>query len=137
MRDERRQGASSFIPHPSLQEPFMSQRITTLCAAFVLLAVAGCGERTYPVSGRVTFEGKPIESGSIIFEAADGGPGMASGGIQNGKYELKSKVGKKKVSIEAIRNKPKEVDPQRALEQYIPPQYNIQSKLTAEVKPGG
>ncbi len=116
----------------------MSARITTLCAIFVLLAVVGCGEKIYTVSGTVSYDGKPVENGNIVFEAADGGPGLASGGIKDGKYTLQSKPGKKKVAITGYRPKagsdPK--DPQPPTEEYIPAKYNIKSELTKEVTSG-
>jgi hypothetical protein len=116
----------------------MRARFITLCATVVLLTIAGCGDGTHSVSGTVTFEGKPVSTGSITFEAADGGPGVASSGIKDGKYELRSKAGKKKVVITAFRPKPgAEKDPQPPTEEYIPEKYNTKSELTAEVTAGG
>jgi hypothetical protein len=43
-------------------------------AAAVALAVgpAGCGGGTADVSGKVTYKGKPVTSGSVVFVGADG-----------------------------------------------------------------
>jgi hypothetical protein len=99
----------------------------------------GCssGEKTYPVSGTVTFDGKEIESGSITFDAADGGPGSFSAGIRDGKYELRCTAGKKKVSVMAYRpvGDPDAATPNR--ENYIPTRYNSRTELEADVEPGG
>ncbi|MCI0456927.1 MAG: hypothetical protein L0Z62_08110 [Gemmataceae bacterium] len=115
----------------------MSARITALCATCLALTLAGCGDGTHSVSGTVSFDGQPVETGTIVFEAADGGPGLASSGIKNGKYELRSKAGKKKVVITAFRPKPgTEKDPQPATEEYIPAKYNTESTLTKEVVAG-
>src|SRR5262245_60115494 len=115
----------------------MSARITALCTICLALALAGCGDGTHPVSGTVSFDGQPVGTGTIVFEAADGGPGLASSGIKDGKYELRSKAGKKKGVITAFRTKPgTEKDPQTATEEYIPEKYNTKSELTKEVAAG-
>ena len=83
---------------------------------FVVPAVAaalGCGDdsglaRRYPVSGTVTYNGKPLERGNISF-APDGPGGRAAGGtIVDGRYSLTTHdlddgalPGKYKVSIAA------------------------------------
>ena len=58
-----------------------------------LLTVLGCGDTTglarrYPVSGKVTYKGQPVEKGRISFipSTADGNP--AAGQIENGQYTL-------------------------------------------------
>jgi hypothetical protein len=115
----------------------MALRVAITAFTLVLVALAGCGEPTYKVTGTVQFEGKPIENGSIAFESADGGPGVASSGITKGKYELQSKAGKKKVLILARRVRPgTENDPQPAMEEFIPARYNSESELFREVKAG-
>jgi hypothetical protein len=114
----------------------MSVRIMSVWAVFVVMCLAGCGggEKTYKVSGTVTFDGKPVESGTISFESAAGGAGVASSGITGGKYELQSKAGKKKVQITASRPLPgKEKEPTPPMESYIPVKYNTMTELTKEV----
>jgi hypothetical protein len=76
-------------------------------AAVVLAVLAGCGSGRLPVHGDVTFDGKPVDLGTISFEPADG-QGRATGGkIMDGKYELvgntASQPGKKIVRIFASR----------------------------------
>jgi len=69
------------------------------CAA-MLLALAGCGVRDgparYDLSGEVTFDGKPVPVGSIVFapDSAQGnsGPG-ATADIQNGRYRTMPRRG--------------------------------------------
>ncbi|MGQ9504747.1 MAG: hypothetical protein ACUVQG_06520 [Thermogutta sp.] len=59
------------------------------------LAVMGCGERRptlYHVSGTVTFGGKPVPAGSIIFEpdTSKGNQGPAGfAAIKNGRYDTR------------------------------------------------
>jgi hypothetical protein len=117
-------------------------------SAFVCALVAGCGVKELPVSGNVTWEGKPIEDGTITFLDADGKDASASKAapIANGKYELKIKPGAKKVQINAFRESTKsdkkldkklfEAMGQVPKEQYIPKKYNTDTKLTANVAAG-
>lgn len=63
----------------------------SLAALALLLGVAGCGTRRYPVSGRVTFpDGTPLTAGKVVFEGEVGGKTvMARGAIQpDGSYQL-------------------------------------------------
>jgi len=66
---------------------------TALLASMGVVACLGCGDDTglakrYPVSGKVTYKGTPLEKGSINFvpETPDGRP--AGGQIENGRYSL-------------------------------------------------
>lgn len=52
----------------------------TRAAALALLALAGCGGGTASVSGKVTFQGKPVVYGTVVLIGADGLP--RSGQIQ-------------------------------------------------------
>jgi hypothetical protein len=65
---------------------FARWRLLPACA-FFLLAVTGCG-KSASVKGKITFDGKDIPEGEIIFI----GPGdkRATGGIKNGEYEVKN-----------------------------------------------
>lgn len=63
------------------------------CLSFLipLAFLTGCGDgqegpKPVPVSGTVTYKGKPVESGSIQFVPAGGR--AASGPIENGKFTL-------------------------------------------------
>ncbi|TWT66930.1 hypothetical protein Pla123a_43590 [Posidoniimonas polymericola] len=61
-----------------------------LAVAASAAAHAGCsggGEKTYPVSGVVTFEGKPLAGGSLVFEPLSPAP-------KTGKmYSARGKIG--------------------------------------------
>jgi hypothetical protein len=85
-------------------------------------ACVGCGDdsglpRRYPVSGTVTYNGKPLEKGNINF-APDGPGGRAAGGtIIDGKYSLTTQEpddgavpGKYKVSVVAKATDASKVD---------------------------
>lgn len=112
-----------------------------LAAALALGAVftLGCSNepRLYPVSGSVTFDGQPVESGDILFlsPAGDRGPDPAK--IEKGKYALKTTAGKKRVEISASRIRPggaRGAGGEPVPEEYIPAKYNLESELTADVK---
>lgn len=70
----------------------MRNAIFAISALPVLLLTLGCGgERTYPVKGTVTFEGKPLPwGGSIAFYPIKPLPGKQGGGIvkEDGSYYL-------------------------------------------------
>lgn len=58
-----------------------------LFSPLVLLLLAGCSgspEKTYPVHGVVTLDGKPLEGGTVLFESIEPG-GHRSGGVVGGK----------------------------------------------------
>lgn len=72
-------------------------RPALICSSLFLLTVfvAGCGERPptlYHVSGSVTFNGKPVPAGSVLFEpdTTKGNTGPAGfAKIKDGKYDTR------------------------------------------------
>ena len=127
------------------------------CTLFVvagLMLCSGCGPKlpkTATVGGRVTYNGKPVVSGTIVFQPAQGRPAM--GEIQpDGTFKLTTfesgdgaLLGKHRVTIEA-RNvrKPPPMEGAGAsniapkVEWLVPRKYanSDSSNLIAEVKPG-
>lgn len=124
------------------------------CHLMILTGVAlttlfvGCGggetgPKTYHVTGKVTFDGEPVETGRIQFRSAGAGKAF-SGEIKNGEYSLDAEAGEMTVSIEASRIIPgkfdtsnPDEDPQPVGEMYIPEKYNSRTELSASVKEGG
>lgn len=117
-------------------------------AVLSLLAVmsVGCGggesgPALHHVTGDVTFDGAPVETGRIEFWKPDG---KAFGGdIKNGTYAVDSESGSMKVKITASRIVPGKFDksnpddpPQPVGEMYVPEKYNARTELTADVKEG-
>jgi hypothetical protein len=110
----------------------------------------GCGgSNLATVQGNVTFDGKPVEQGLIVFEPADGAGPVAGGTIQNGKYRLASEggvvPGKMIVRISAVRATGRKVEagppapPGKMVDEvspYIPAIYNEKSTLTIQVAAG-
>lgn len=79
-------------------------------AAVVALAPLGCGggetKEYCSVQGTVTFHGKPIDNGSILFQPTAGGPGVQVD-IKSGHYQAdRVPVGKARVEIQAYKETP-------------------------------
>ncbi|QDT55207.1 hypothetical protein Pan44_32490 [Caulifigura coniformis] len=113
-----------------------------LLTAFGIAGCGGGGPEGPPlakVTGVVTFEGQPLPDGEIIVRAADGSHAAGSH-VQEGKFELNATEGKKVVEVTAWREVPgkfREDNPGEKTavrEQYIPRQFNEQTKLELEVK---
>jgi hypothetical protein len=135
---------------------------------FVLLsfgvALVGCQKGDKPqyanVSGKVTFNGQPVEKGQITF-SSEGRPPFTMD-IVDGKFNGQAMVGSNKVSVSAKRKSanapqlkqdaknqikgymermkgefgqpPADYDP--SLVEYIPPEWNTASKQTRVVEAG-
>ncbi len=122
----------------------------TACGLLILLA-AGCGstDGNIPITGEVTFQGRPIAEGEIVFTPAAGtatgsalsGSAAASvaGKITGGKYTCRVSEGRSQVRITAYREVPGKVDRSNpgeeapVVEMYIPPEYNANTKLEVTV----
>jgi hypothetical protein len=107
-----------------------------------LLLCGGCSSepKSYRVTGNVTFEGQPVTQGDIHFIATDGRWGAEAGKIKDGRYELMAKAGTKRVEITASRARPGGAGGaggEPVPEEYSPDEYNVKSKLTAEVAENG
>lgn len=116
-------------------------------AALFALTLAGCSGSTtaptYPVTGTVTLDGKPLEKGEIYFlTPAKGEVDIVA--IKDGKFEGQAKAGARRVEIHAYKivpaheaaSMPGYTVPE-SRENYLPAQYNTESTLTAEVKADG
>jgi hypothetical protein len=69
----------------------------------LLSLVSGCGGNFARVSGEVTYEGKPVEKGTISFLPVDGKGPSAGAAIVNGRYTAtKVPPGTKMVAIESF-----------------------------------
>jgi hypothetical protein len=104
----------------------------------LVVVLAGCGRagpEVAPVSGRVTLDGRPLESADLMFQVEGKSPGVGRTD-QDGRYELMYKrgvagtpIGSNRVAItvssELVSNPPP-----------IPARYNTETELTAEVQPG-
>ncbi len=118
--------------------------LATTTLAGLLLALPGCGKRTgdsLAVQGRVTLDGKPLESGIITFLPADGKGASGGAEIVAGRYETQLAPGEKKVSILAERvagtQRRDPGDPNsetfEVKQQYLPARYNTATTLRATI----
>ena len=112
--------------------------LTLLLIAFSI----GCeqpGPRTYPVSGTVTFDGKSVSEGDILFVPTDTSLAPDAGKITDGKFTVRAKAGTCRVEITALNITPDTpvVMGSPLAENYIPERYNLESTLTAEVSADG
>lgn len=66
-------------------------KLHRLIGAALLLALIGCGRSPYKLSGSVTYDGKPVPAGEIVFMPDPGegnrGPGVLAD-IKDGRYEM-------------------------------------------------
>jgi len=112
----------------------------------VLSFLTGCGSGRFPVTGEVTFDGKPVEQGTISLEPVDRQGPTSGGKIVNGKYRLEGDAaplpGKKTVRISAARKTGRKIpagslakkgEMVEEIERYIPDIYNKKTTLTCEV----
>jgi hypothetical protein len=95
------------------------------------------------VTGTVEVDGQPAAEGAIAFTPIDGNTAGTGGDIVNGRYTVNANIGPSKVAI----NVPKVVGERKLydtpnspvrpiVEESLPPQYNDQTTLTYDVKPG-
>ena len=83
--------------------------LTRGCGVMLLLtAVAGCGSGTGTVKGQVTFQGKPLSGGTIMFAPVDSKHNSVSREIdENGNFEVPNvPVGEARVSVDNQSLKP-------------------------------
>jgi len=124
----------------------------TVTFAFAALSaglLAGCnsGPRSVPMRGEVTFDGRPVEEGTITLTPTSGHTGPGTGGtISRGRYEIPGDVGpiaggtyRVEVSGYATLGKmvPDPFNPTGPKlpykENYIPARYGVQSTLVVTV----
>lgn len=104
---------------------------------------AGSAPDMQPVTGMVTFDGKPVEEGRVQFREVADGQRSFSGMIANGTYTLDSAAGPMRVEVLASRIIPGKFDESNPGvkepmgEMYIPAKFNSRSELTADVPSGG
>lgn len=124
--------------------------LLTCCGLFVGLAASGCTGSADPlgrqeISGSVTLDGQPLDTGSIRFEPQEGGATASGAMIVNGVYAVPANQGLApgvyRVFITAVeadseKRTGEEVmnNPGPPKKELIPAKYNQQSEVTVEVK---
>ena len=120
-------------------------RISALGLGVALAVLAGCdsGPKRYPVSGTVKYKGEPVKAGTINFRGDSGDSGSAN--ITDGRYEIPSATGLSPGNYKVAITYPDPKAPQPkggdglpgetvVAKELLPPKYNNQTELTAEVK---
>jgi hypothetical protein len=116
--------------------------VCVLPLVFATGLFAGCGSLA-TVSGEVSVDGKAAEKGVISFVPADGPGEPATASIENGRYEIRTSPGNKRVQISVpVVEKRKDSTATNAqiIEithgETLPDRFNTKTELTFEVKPG-
>jgi hypothetical protein len=112
--------------------------IRLFSGALLALALIGCSSqpKLYKVTGTVTWKGAPIENGQLNVLADDAQTAPATSKIVNGKFELRTTAGVKRVEV--FNQKEKGFDKAmgaNAMFNDVPKEYNFETKLRFEVKP--
>ena len=121
-----------------------------VATSLVLASIAGCGKKgefeTAPVHGKVTYNGRPLETGSLVFVPVSPGPSAQANLDSSGNYVLGTYstsdgavIGEHEVMIVALTGAdgPQEAsDPNAGLKSLIPSRYGDLKKsgLRATVK---
>jgi hypothetical protein len=115
--------------------------VSAVVGSLLIAAWAGCGKSEFiEVTGTVTYGGKPItDDGEIRFIPHDKSIASVAGKLNGGEFELRSKPGKMKVYIQAVRwtGRWDPVEKCEITELYIPARYNDKSELEIEVTRDG
>jgi hypothetical protein len=117
------------------------------CGAFLIVAT-GCGGKTFQVEGTVEMDGKPVDSGSISFDPADGKGPSFGGVITDGKFNFVSppgvEPGKRIVRITGMQKTGKQIpsgpptNPGPLVDDIrpFPKRYNDNSELSENIESG-
>jgi hypothetical protein len=109
--------------------------LSFLCAGLVFAGCAKSGADVAPVTGRITLDGKPLGFAQVIFQQ-EGKSAASSGTDKDGRYDLYYKRGVRGAPVgpNRVTVLPGPDPFPRGL--VIPPRYNSESKLQADVKSG-
>lgn len=130
-------------------KPAAMLNMSLLSLSLLFLSACGGGSDTPPlgtVSGVVTLDDKPLADAEVTFQPEKGRPSLGKTDSQ-GNYTLAytvnengALIGPHKVlittAVEAFSDETGEGQDREARPEILPPKYNAQTTLTAEVKPG-
>jgi hypothetical protein len=134
--------------HKPERREMMAKRYHVALLTTCLLLLAGCsGGRQQPLEGTVTLDGKPLGEGSISFVPLPGTGGPTTGAsIAAGRFYVPAEkgtfAGNFRVEITARQKTGRQILSDTAgglveqYEQFLPPRYNRESQLTANVTQG-
>ncbi|HEY1189128.1 MAG TPA: hypothetical protein VGE74_15850 [Gemmata sp.] len=114
-----------------------------LAGAALLVGCGGSGPAPATVSGEVKVNGVAVEKGVISYIPADSTGAPATGDIKNGRYEIATTAGKKRVqiSVPVVKDRRKESQAPDAqwveiTAETLPEKYNAKTELTFDVVAG-
>jgi hypothetical protein len=109
-----------------------------LFACWSLAAFTGCGGGKTTVSGSVSFDGKPVEDGSLMFTPKDGKQPPTAAAVKGGQYSVELAPGSYKVAAYWPKTAPGKggSNPYEESGDLIPEKYNRKSDLTLDVSGG-
>lgn len=146
--------ADSEIPSSNRSAKLLETGFQFLLGGFLLMTITGCGSKPTPcsVSGNVTFDGKPIENGSLKFEPvgksdSPGGRSVITGGKYTVALDQGMLPGQYRAVIYAMKETGKEITnaevlpgdptgPRKETVQFLPEKYNSASELQVDFKAG-
>jgi hypothetical protein len=113
---------------------------TTLIACCAALFIVGCGA-TSPtpedVNGVIRLDRQPMPDGRVYFIPASGAPPVVAE-IKAGAFELKAVPGSYRIEVRMFRDRvPWPGEPHDKQINVIPPRFNAETTLSAEVKADG
>ena len=113
----------------------MRNQLSPIASLVGLAMLMGCSRSdTVEISGAVTWKGAPIPQGDVIFASLDPHIPAAAGKISEGAFKFRCKPGEKRVEIRSYRLSGKKTPEGIPIgEMYIPPRYNTQTELSADV----
>lgn len=112
---------------------------TSICLLLTALLLGGCskddGRQKIEASGTVTFNGKPLAKGNIVFDPVDGRGGSAIGNVVDGQFTVLSEPGSKKVQISSTQESGKTgSDGEPIMIEVLPGKYSAQSNLKVDLQ---
>lgn len=121
----------------------MNRTISCALGLLVCAGLSGCGDGRAHVAGKVTFDGQPVSSGSIVFVRSDG-TAREGGVITGGEFRTSLPPGRYKIEVRASKvigkrkqkgfdGKDEEIE---MSEEMIPDRYNTKTELIEEFRAG-
>ena len=122
-----------------------ARRLIAVLLAGFSIGIVACrpNDRAWS-TGRVTFDGDPVEHGMIVFRHLDRGDAAGGASITDGRFTIASRPGRHRVEIRGMRpieesRLPKlmpRIEGVPVYEDYIPPAFNVESTLQVDVAAG-
>lgn len=135
---------NSSVFHPCFIRGYFPCLLVAAAGAAALTLLAGCGNGKASVDGAVTLDGQPVATGVITFVKADGNLAREGAVIKDGAFQATLLPGKYKLELtgQKVVGKRRQKGFDGADEEVeitaelFPAQYNTNTNLTQDLKPG-